>query len=73
MNADLSEAFGSELVLLGAVDDTALADAADRLVRFLDQAPGVPLRDVAFTCAKIFPANNVAVLALVVKSGADLR
>lgn len=73
MNADLSEAFGSELVLLGAVDDTALADAADRLVRFLDQAPGVPLRDVAFTCAKIFPANNRAVLALVVKSVADLR
>jgi hypothetical protein len=36
MNADLSEAFGSELVLLGAADDAALADAADALVRFLD-------------------------------------
>ena len=55
MNTDLSEAFGSELVLLGAADDEALAAAADRLVRFLDQAPGVPLRDVAYTCAKAFP------------------
>ena len=73
MNADLSEAFGSELLLLGAADDAALADAADRLVRFLDQAPGVPLRDVAFTCAKTFPDNRGAVLALVVKSVGDLR
>ncbi|MGN0846601.1 MAG: 4'-phosphopantetheinyl transferase superfamily protein [Kiritimatiellia bacterium] len=73
MNADLSEAFGSELVLLGAADDAALAALADRLVRFLDQAPGVPLRDVAYTCAKAFPENRAAVLAVVARSVADLR
>ena len=73
MNADLSEAFGSELVLLGAADDAALAAAADRLVRFLDQAPGVPLRDVAYTCAKAFPQARAAVLAVVAHSADDLR
>lgn len=73
MNTDLSEAFGSELVLLGAADDDALAAAADRLVQFLDQAPGVPLSDVAYTCARAFPQNRQAVLAFVTHSTADLR
>ncbi len=73
MNADLSEAFGSELVLLGAADDAVLADAADRLVRFIDQAPGVQLRDIAYTCAKAFPENRVAVLAVVTRSVGELR
>ncbi len=73
MNADLSESFGSELVLLGAADDTALADAADRLVRFLDQVPGVSLRDVAYTCAKAFPSSHTTVLALVARTSAELR
>ncbi len=73
MIADLSEAFGSELILLGAASDAALADAADRLVRFLDQAPGVALRDIAYTCSKNFPAERTAVLALVVRSAGDLR
>ena len=73
MNADLSEAFGSELVLLGAADDAALADAADALVRFLDQAPGVPLRDVAYTCARRFPESRTAVLAIVARSAGELR
>lgn len=73
MNADLSEAFGSELVLLGAADDAALADAADALVRFLDQAPGVPLKDVAFTCARRFPQCRAASLAVIARSAGDLR
>lgn len=73
MSADLSEAFGSELILLGAENDDALAAAAERLVRFIDQAPGVALADVAYTCAKAFPENRVAVVALVVRSVADLR
>ncbi len=73
MNADLSEAFGSELVLLGAADDAALADAADALVRFLDQAPGVPLRDVAYTCARRFPESRTAVLSIVARSAGELR
>ena len=73
MNSELSEAFGSELVLLGAADDTALADAADRLVQFLDQAPGVPLRDVAYTCTRKFPESRTAVLAVVARSVSELR
>ena len=73
MNTDLSEAVGSELVLLGGADAVALADAADRVVRFLDQAPGVSLRDVAYSCAKGFPACHAAALSVVAHSTADLR
>ncbi|MCQ2394637.1 MAG: 4'-phosphopantetheinyl transferase superfamily protein [Kiritimatiellae bacterium] len=73
MNADLSESFSTELILLGAVTDADLAESATRLVRFLDQAPGVPLRDVAFTCSKKFPAEHKAVLAIVARTHADLR
>ena len=73
MNADLSEAVGSELVLLGGADDGALADAAERVVRFLDQAPGAPLRDVAYTCARAFPESRKAVLAVVAQSADGLR
>jgi len=73
VNPDLSEAFGSELVLLGAADDAALAAAADALVSFLDQAPSAPLRDVAYTCAKRYREEHGAVLALVVSSVPELR
>ena len=73
MNADLSEAFGSELVLLGAADDAALADAADRLVNYLEQAPSAPLRDVAYTCARRFPEERTAVLAVVARTAGELR
>lgn len=73
MKTDLSEAVSSELVLLGADDDEALAAAADRLVTFLDQAPGVALRDVAYTCTKNFAAAPAAVLAVIARTTADLR
>ena len=73
MKSDLSESFNTELVLLGAADDAALAEAAERLVHFLDQAPGVPLKDVAFTCTKKFPAAHTAVLAIVARTQTDLR
>ena len=39
MSADLSEAFGSEVVLLSAADDAALVEKAGRLAHFLEQAP----------------------------------
>ena len=73
MNADLSEAFGSELVLLGAADDAALADEVDRLVHYLEQAPSAPLRDVAYTCARGFAADRTATLALVARTAGELR
>ena len=73
MSADLSEAFGSELVLLGAADDAALADEAERLARYLDQAPNAPLRDVAYTCARRFTENRTATLAVVARTAGELR
>ena len=73
MSADLSEAFGSELVLLSAPDDDALLDEAGRLVHFLEQAPSVELSDVAYTCARKFSGGAAAILAIVTSSIADLR
>ena len=73
MSADLSEAFGSEVVLLSAADDAALVDEAGRLARFLEQAPAAELSDVAYTCARNFSGAGMAVLAIVTSSTADLR
>ena len=53
MNTDLSEAFGSELVLLGATDDDALAAAADRLVRSGQQITAIAV-DCGFASLSYF-------------------
>ena len=53
MNTDLSEAFGSELVLLGAADDDALAAAADRLVRSGQQITAIAV-DCGFASLSYF-------------------
>ena len=65
----------SELVLLAAEDVDLLLAGIDRVVRFLDQAPGVSLRDVAYTCAKAYSAcaDKKAVVALVASSSEELR
>ena len=73
MNADLSEAFGSELVLVGAADTDGLLAYVRRLVNFLEQAPGVELSDVAFTCSRDYAANRGTALAVVASTVADLR
>ena len=73
MSADLSESFGSELVLLSAADDAALVEEAGRLAHFLEQAPAAELSDVAYTCARNFYSTGSAVLAIVTSSVAGLR
>ena len=73
MNADLSEAFGSELVLVGASDTDGLLAYVRRLANFLEQAPGVELSDVSFTCARDYAANRGAALEIVASNVADLR
>ena len=73
MSVDLSEAFGSEVVLLSAADDAALAEEAGRLAHFLEQAPAAELSDVAYTCARNFSGAGTAVLAIVTSSTAELR
>ena len=73
MSADLSEAFGSEVVLLSAADDAALVEKAGRLAHFLEQAPAAELSDVAYTCARDFSGNGTSVLAVVTSSVAGLR
>ena len=73
MSADLSEAFGSEVVLLSAADDAALVEEAGLLAHFLEQAPAAELSDVAYTCARKFAGGGNAVLAIVTSSTVDLR
>ncbi len=65
----------SELVLVAAEDVARLLSALERIVRFLDQAPGASLRDVAYTSAKAYKAcaQKGAVLALVASSTEELR
>ena len=64
---------GSELVLLGASDTAGLLASIRRLVHFLEQAPGVSLADVAFTCARDFATSRSASLAVIATSVAGLR
>ena len=73
MSADLSESFGSELVLLGADSVPQLVQDANALVAFLDQVSSVELRDVAYTCAQKFSPGRAAVLAIVASDSAELR
>jgi len=60
----------TELVILRAADDAALAEEARRLVGFLDRVPGASLLDVAYTCTFM---EGAAVLSVVADSVADLR
>ena len=74
------ETYGSELVLVAAPDEAALVTAVRKLATFLDQAPDVALRDVAYTCARSYAAQceqpaaaTPPTLAVVASSVADLR
>ena len=73
MNVDLSESFGSELVLLGAADADGLLECIRKVVGFLDQTSGVDLSDIAFTCSRNYVANRGATLAVVASTTGDLR
>ena len=74
MNASEKTGY-SELVLLAAPDVEALCREVERLAHFLEQAPSVFLRDVAYTCARAYKAldEKEAVLALVASSAEELR
>ena len=72
----MSEKTGySELILIGAADAEALCSELERLERFLEQAPSVFLRDVAYTCALAYRdlPEKGAVLAIVASSADELR
>ena len=68
----LYDPFDCELCLVGAPDDTRLAEEVKRLIHFLEHAPDVSLQDVAYTCA-CSARSTPAVLAVVAASVADLR
>ena len=58
MSADISE-----LVVISAPNDAALAEEAARFARFLDRVGGVPLLDVAYTAALTKGPSKLAVVA----------
>ncbi len=62
----------SELVLIGATGTANLAGEVEKLIRFLENAPGAPLTDVAYTCA-MTARHSPDIIALVAPSAADLR
>jgi phosphopantetheine--protein transferase-like protein len=62
----------SELVLLGAANEAGLADNVEKLVRFLENVPAVPLSDVAYTCALKY-RRMPHCIAFVASTVADLR
>ncbi len=70
MTSDFGATGGTELVLVSAADDAALASEASRIVAFLDRIPDASLTDVAYTCSL---SRGKAVLALIVSSVHELR
>ncbi len=61
---------GSELVVVSAADDEALAEEAARVLGFIDRVRDVSLADVAYTCSL---ARGPARLATIATGIADLR
>ena len=53
----------TELVLVGADDEAALAAEARRVAAFIGRAPEVSLADVAYTCSLRHGATTLAVIA----------
>jgi len=68
----LYDPFDSELCLIGAPNDHALAEEVKRLIHFLEHAPDVDLQDVAYTCARSARCMP-SVMAVVAATTADLR
>lgn len=60
----------SEIVIVRAADRVSLAAEVDRLRGFLEQAPSVPLKDVAYTCSTMKGQSAVAIVTQTVD---DLR
>ncbi|HNX35855.1 MAG TPA: acyltransferase domain-containing protein [Kiritimatiellia bacterium] len=68
----LYDPFDSELCLIGAPNDSLLAEEVKRVTHFLEHAPDALLQDVAYTCAcsaRCMPS----VIAVVASSVPDLR
>lgn len=53
----------SEIVVVRAADAASLSAEAERLSNFLEQAPSVSLKDVAYTCSFMQGASAVAFVA----------
>ena len=68
----LYDSFDCELCLIGAPNDSALADEVKRVIHFLEHAPEVLLQDVAYTCA-CSARRMPSVIAVVASSVSDLR
>jgi len=68
----LYDPFDSELCLIGAPNDSALAQEITRVIHFLEHAPEVPLQDLAYTCA-LSARHMPSVIAVVATSVGDLR
>jgi len=72
LSKHLYDPFDSELCLIGARNTDGLAKEIALLIDFVDQAPGVLLEDIAYTCAQTARSMPV-IIAVVALSPTDLR
>ncbi|MCR5413147.1 MAG: 4'-phosphopantetheinyl transferase superfamily protein [Kiritimatiellae bacterium] len=70
MTEEQSRGGPTELVVVSAADDAALAEELQRIVKFIDRVPDASLLDIAYTCALV---KGRARVAFVASSTADLR
>ena len=70
MTPEFSETAGTELIVVSAADDAALVAEMERVVRFIDRVPDVPLIDVAYTCSL---GHGPSVIAIIATTLTDLR
>ncbi|MGN0854252.1 MAG: 4'-phosphopantetheinyl transferase superfamily protein [Kiritimatiellia bacterium] len=70
MTPAFSGTAGTEIVIVSAADDAALVAEMERVVRFIDRVPDVPLIDVAYTCSL---NRGPSIVALIAATPADLR
>ncbi|MDD4017169.1 MAG: acyltransferase domain-containing protein [Kiritimatiellae bacterium] len=68
----LYDPFDSELILIGAPNDAALADEVKRVILFLEHVPDALLQDIAYTCVRT-ARQMPSVIAVVASSVPDLR
>ncbi len=57
------DAAGSELIVVSAADDDALAEEIANVIGFIDRVRDVPLADIAYTCSAGRGAARIAVIA----------
>jgi phosphopantetheine--protein transferase-like protein len=63
MISSFADPNGTELVIVSADDQKTLIETVDKIIEFIDRAPGVPLVDVAYTCSLTKGSVRLSIIA----------